>query len=324
MFVIHNDYNTPVVFKADIDMPRLNFGKNEIINQLKNKNFNPKINSEDYKSLTLTFAGSRFELPINKINTETPMFEYFELFTPTVTKGLLRFKSTNNDNVFNESYSNSFNGFSFTNDLSIAFSQNQYESYIANNKNAYLSFQNQQNYTMAKYTQNSVNTMLDMVLNPSNMISEARQITNDAVSTGMQIAYNETQFNLSIDNMKSAPENLQNLNGSALMTHLVSEFGIYAEIYEGLETELEMANDIMFRDGYNYNRFDDFKSQLNIRHNFNYVKAIIGSLSGVPMSEESRKDFKQRVASGLRFWYMKNQPTIDYTKENYENSLLTT
>ena len=323
LFLLRNDYRTPVLFKTDIEMPSLTFSKTLLKESLKNKKFNPKLNGDDYKTLRILCSGNYFEYPINKLNTENPNFEYFEPLTPEVTKGFLRFSSNDNENVFNKAYSTSYNGFSFTNDFSIAFSKSQYDSYIANNKNAYLSFENQQRLTRINTIKNSINNGIDMLTNPTSLISETRQTVNGLIDMGIQTMYAETQFNLSLDNMKSAPDSLQSLNGNAILTHLISEFGLYAELYEGLDTELEMANDIMYRDGYNYNRFDDLRSQLNIRRYFNYVKSVIGSLSGIPMSEASRIDFKQRFINGVRFWNKNedNQFVIDYTKENYENRL---
>ena len=329
IFYLTNDYTNPTLFTTTLQLPQVTFDKTTItgvngVGVNKNKRFNPKLNASDYKNLTVTIAGNSYEFPIDKINSNKLVFEYFEPLSSDITKGLLRYRSDDNTKVFNTAYSQSFNGFSYTNDFSIGFSVSAYDTYIANNKNAYLSFQNQQNLASTQYAIRSANNILNMVKDPANLINSTQQILVDSVSTSVNMAYNQAQFNLSMDNMKAAPETAKNVNGSAILNYMVAEFGIYAELYEGLDTELEMANDIMFRDGYNYNRFDDLRSQLNIRRYFNYVKAVIGSLSGIPMSEESRKDFKQRFANGLRFWNKneQNKFVIDYTKENYENRLV--
>lgn len=330
LLIYDKDYLNPIKLKTTLTIPNNTFNKDNVtgvggVGVNKNKKFNPKLNASDYKSLVLTFAGATYEMDLQKINQDSVIeFEYIEMITADITKGLCRFKSSSNNDIFSLDYSKSFNGFIFTNDLSLPISNGQLDSYLANNKNAYLSFQNQQTLASTQYAIRSANNITNLVKDPVNLINGTQNILTDTVSTAVNIAYNQAQFDLSIDNMRNAPQTLMNANGNVSFVSAVAEFGIYAELYEGLDTELEMANDIMFRDGYNYNRFDDLRSQLNIRRYFNYVKAIIGSLSGIPMSEESRKDFKQRFASGLRFWYIKNQPTIDYTKENYENSLITT
>ena len=330
LLIYDKDYLNPIKLKTTLTIPKNTFNKDDVtgvngVGVNKNKKFNPKLNCSDYKSLVLTFAGATYEMDLQKINQDSVIeFEYIEMITADITKGLCRFKSSSNNDIFSLDYSKSFNGFIFTNDLSLPISNGQLDSYLANNKNAFLSFQNQQTLASTQYAIRSANNITNLVKDPVNLINGTQQILTDTVSTTVNIAYNQAQFDLSIDNMRNAPQTLMNANGNVSFLCAVSDFGIYAELYEGLDTELEMANDIMFRDGYNYNRFDDLRSQLNIRRYFNYVKAVIGSLSGIPMSEESRKDFKQRFANGLRFWNKneQNKFVIDYTKENYENRLV--
>ena len=307
-------------------VPQITFEKSDLTNPttLKNKKYNPKLNASDYKDFVITIAGSQYPLDFQKINNSNPKFSYLEPLTVDTTRAIIRYVSNDDESVYSEAYSKSYNGMIYTNDVSLPLSNDAYNNYLANNKNAYLSFQNQQNLAGTQYATRTLNTILNTIKNPINGINNTQQTLMDGISTSVNLAYNQTQFNLSMDNMKSAPLSILNGNGSALFANAVDKYGIYLEVYEGLDTELEMANDIMFRDGYNYNRFDDLRSQLNIRRYFNYVKAVIGSLSGIPMSEESRKDFKQRFASGLRFWNKneQNKFVIDYTKENYENRLV--
>ena len=75
----------------------------------------------------------------------------------------------------------------------------------------------------------------------------------------------------------------------------------------------------MFRDGYNLNRFEEagksVKDYCHTRKYFNYIRATLGNISGVPMSDTMRADLKRRFDNGIRFWH---QDTVDYTKENYE------
>ena len=330
LIYITNDNLTPFTMKFSNNVfPQNTFSKTDItgvggVGVSKNKVFNPKINNADYKDVVINIVGSQYLMDYQKLNNRNPKFTYLEPLTCDTTRVIVRYKSENNNEIYNEYLSNSFSGLIYTNDLSLPIANDAFNNYLANNKNAYLSFQNQQQYAIDKTALSIGKTAVNTILDPTKLVMNGIGVAEQGIGLGMDLAFKQTQFDLSMDNMKAAPLMLSNANGSALFGNSVNQYGVYIELYEGLDTELEMANDIMFRDGYNYNRFDDFKSQLNIRHYFNYVKAIIGSLSGVPMSEESRKDFKQRVASGLRFWYIKNQPTIDYTKENYENSLLTT
>lgn len=355
LFYLKNDYIQSVPMSSLTLLVNNTFNKSEIINSAKNKDFNPKLNSADFKDLTITIAGSQFNFPIDKINQRFPQFEYFEALTPETTRGLLRLgdniEQNTNNAIFNYAYLSSFNGFNYSNDFTIAFAKNVYAEYIANNKNAYMSFQAQQDYAResaamtAQYK--TINYGISMGNQTANLGKQLATLNfGGAISTGQQMGvetaqylsqiselndrtnlnlnYNKTQFDLSIDNMKNAPNTLSSLNGNAILTQMIAEFGIYAEVYEGLDTELESANDMMFRDGYNLNRFEEsgksIRDYCHTRKYFNYIKATLGNIHGVPMSDTMRADLKERFANGIRFWH---QDTIDYSMENYELNLVT-
>ena len=139
--------------------------------------------------------------------------------------------------------------------------------------------------------------------------------------TGLQNSYQKTQFDLTMDNMKNAPDKLITANGNSLFIYAIG-FGIYEELYEGLDTELESANDIMFRDGFNYNRFEgngeSIRDYCHTRKYFNYIQAVLGNLHGISISDTMRADLKDRFSKGIRFWHQDN---IDYSLENYELEL---
>lgn len=319
LFYIINDYKNPILFETGLNLPQMTFSKTEIIGATRNSKFNPKINSMDYKTLTITFAGSRHEFPIDKMATENPKFEYFECLTSDTTRGLLRFKSENDSNVFNFDYSKSFNGFSFANDLSIAFSQTAYDNFIANNKNAYLSFQNQQTYNLASATFRNSSRLAGSVaqMTPSSLISGIISTGEDLLQTSLKNAYEEAQFNLSIDNMKSAPDTLSGLNGNAILTHIIAEFGIYAELYSGLDAELNIANDFQFENGYYFNQYGNIKDFCCTRKYFNYIQAVPDNIVG-NLSNELKQHIKNILSRGVRFWHVGE---ISYSLENYEQLL---
>lgn len=319
VFYIRNDNCKPVGLTTNITMPQLTFNKANVVGDNKDIKYNPKINSEDYKSLVLTISGNQFEYPINKLNTTQPIFEYYEVLSPTVTKGILKYTGGKGNEIYGTTaYKNSFNGFVYSNDFTIALSVDEYSSFIANNKNFYTAFENKQSYANTKfwmqkgekYAKNPLK-----IINPSSAVEDVFDAANHLID----LQYEATQQSLTLDNLKSAPEVLQNANGDAILTNAIAEFGIYVEIYEGLPHELQMANEIMFRDGFTYNLHDDVFNFINkgnnVRKYFNYVRAVLGNLNGTPMSNTIRQDLRQRFMQGIRFWH---QDQIDYSKENYE------
>ena len=351
LFLLTTEYRSPIPLVMPMDIGDFQFKKQDIIGANKNKKFNPKLNEQDYRSLNLPINGNAYEMPINKINTPRPEFEYYEQLTPEATKGLLRLKNRDDENsVFNPEYCKSFNGFSYQDDFTIAVAYSAYAEYIANNKNAYAQLNAQLTYNSNQTAltnayiganfaygglsrfgsfisglasggivgglQDSIGTVINEGVSYGRMKNQQYE-NND--KTQLQNNYEKTKFDFSIDNMKNAPTSVKNINGNAILTNMIAEFGIYAEIFEGLDTELESANDIMFRDGYNLNRFEEagksVKDYCHTRKYFNYIRATLGNISGVPMSDTMRADLKRRFDNGIRFWH---QDTVDYTKENYE------
>lgn len=351
LIVFTKDYTTPVRLKSDVTMPKATFTIDEIKSSTRNPSLNPKLNAEDYKSLRITTSGSMQDFPIQKLNTEEPVFDYIEMITLDTAKMLIRPYSDDEDAIYNPAYSSSFNGFLVSNDNSLPIANTQLASYLANNKNAYLSFQNQQeltdniaqlNYdtTMKNASISAISSVVSGVVGglskggidgamsglgsiastATNFITTQNTANTNIKINNMQLAYNQTQFDLTIDNMRNAPATLQNANGSAIFAAGVDEFGVYAELYEALPKELKVVNDLMFRDGYAFNQLSNLKDFDNIRVGFNYVKAVIGSIKGYPLSNTVRNDLRNRFIAGVRFWNMSGDGEfrIDYTKENYE------
>ena len=319
-------------------LPRIKFDKVEIVGQdgqkvKRNAMFNPKLNSMDYKTLTLSFGGNTFEYDIQKINNERFKVTYNESLSSDATKCLIKYFENSkldlelnpqlkDNNIYNSKYEDAMFGLMATNDLSLPIADAKYDQFMANNKNAYVSMANQIDYQSAQYAQRSASNIVDIIKNPLNVFSETQQIANDTVSTALNMQYQMAQFNLSMDNMKSAPDSLRNANGNAIFLGEIAEFGVYAEIYEGLPKELEIANNIMYKEGFTFNQFANVKDYDNIRKYFNYIRATIDGISGVPMSNTARFDIRYRFAGGVRFWNMiDGEFKLNYEDENYEKKL---
>ena len=340
LFYITFDNTTPFKLKLQNtnNLPKLSFNKNEIQTSQKNKKYNPKLNSVDYKELSIRIGGSSHIFDFQKLNNSNPKFLYYEPLTCDTTKAIINYVSESNNEIFSTYYSQSLNGLIYSNDMSLPIANSQFSQYLANNKNAYLSFQNQQNQavlngiigmTMGGYSNttnnlssisNSNKKNLNNAIYSSdvNMLNMGISMVGQGLSIGLNQYYAQAQFDLSMDNMKNAPNTISNANGSAIFANTFEKYGIYAEIYEGINTELEIANDIMYRDGFTYNRFGNIKDFDNIRKYFNYVKAVIGNIGGIAISNNARNDLRQRFMNGIRFW---NSDNIDYSKENIEKSI---
>lgn len=302
-------------------LPKITFSKNEIIGANRNKIFNPKLNNADYKSLSLCFNGSTFDYDLQKINSNNLKFSYKEMISADVTKFKLVFKSENNEDIFNDAHTNGFNGLIGTNDLSLPISNDLFDAFLANNKNAYISFQNQQNYNLQssaiKMASTAASGMMRSAINPLNAPLAAGEVVEEGAQSILKYNYEQAQFNLSIDNMRSAPDKLVNANGSAIFSNAVSEFGLYIELYEGLNCELDIANDYAFENGFYYNQYGNIKDFCCTRKYFNYIEAIPDNIIG-NLSNELKQYIKSVLSRGVRFWHVDE---ISYTLENYEKLL---
>lgn len=332
------EYDDPTPIKATmIDtsvLPQIEFNKNDIIGADKNIIFNPKMNNADYKNLRISFAGSAYEYDLQKLNTQNPTFEYYEMLTSDITKALLQFAPTDNAGVFNQAYGESYNGLAFTNDLSLPFAKGQDDVFWANNKNAYLSFQNNQQAALMSSGINAVGGLLGgaAAIAMSGGLSAPLKAIGGALggaessavsgftgllSTLIRQKYERANFDLSIDNMRSAPETLANINGNAILTGAIAPLGIYIEIYSALENELKIANDIAYDNGYTYNRYGQVKDFVNTRKYFNYIQASVENIIG-NISNEVKLLLRQILANGIKLWHTDN---IQFDKENYEKWL---
>lgn len=313
---------------------RYKFAKTEITGTttpaLKNKIFNPKLLSGDYKTCTINMFGSTQEFDMQKLNTNNPTFLFSEAITMDVAKYKIIPTTTNTNEIYSGiNQDTSYNGLVATNDTSIELSTDQYDTYIANNKNAYLSFaKNQEQQRRLNYL-NAGQSILNgfMSGNWLGVMSGTISSEMNIAQTGIRQSYEIQQRDLTFDDMRSAPDVITNANGNAMFNITSGEIVPYVEIYEALPHELEMANEDMFMNGFSYNLQDDIfpyingkndVTKKNVRKNFNYLKALIGNISGVTISNEARNDLRQRLSNGVRFWHI---DTIDYEHENYEKWL---
>lgn len=292
---------------------RISFLKSDIVGANKNIEFNPKMLSENFKTITICDgAGGRFNYDLQKINRETFNFLYTETIQPEVTKYYFRLNGIDTISIFdngmlyNAKMNNSYLGLVGSVDNSVALSNDQYSSFLANNKNFWL----QSNFKIVEGTL--------MGAFGGAMADKTKGMIGAMVGAGAGAITSTVDRNLTIDNMRNAPSSLSNANGNALFNMFVTEMGLYIEEYDALSNEKEMANDTMFKYGFTVNKIGKISNFINIRKYFNYIRAKLDAISGVAMSNTARTDLSTRFANGVRFW---NSDDIQYEKENYENWL---
>lgn len=289
------------------------FNKNEIIGSLKNKKFNPKLLSTNFKEIRVGQGlGNPFIYDAQKMNTNKMLLLWRESLVPGITRSFVA--CINNDlekenSIYNEKTFESLLGASISQDTSFPYSENQLQNYLANNKNFFL--------------QNSINRIKDLSAGITGAgINAAAQNYGAAISGAVGSVSNLITSiineQLTVDNLKNAPESYQNLNGNPSLTLGINDNKTYVEIWEALENELEIANDFMCQYGFTVNKIANIKQFVNTRKYYNYIKANIQETSGINISRIVHERFKEMFARGVRFW---NVDSFSYDLENYEKWL---
>lgn len=304
----------------------------------------PKLYNEDYSVYHIYYGGQTYEMPVSKTSNK-PVFKYYEILTPDITKFVLSYDNPNSNSpytnsIFTENSTKDFTGLVGTLDLSMWFTTEALADWLAQNKNNLQIFQNNQKLAVettdiqsrfglgasiigaaGSVMSNQPLGLVGSLLGGSHILAN-REITEKRLETE---AINRE---LTIDNMRQSPDRLSAVNSNSLFLRLVDYLGIYIELQQPLDSEKQQINDYMKRYGYTLNRLGKLSDYLvtnvtvgNVttkklaRKNYVYIKAIISALSGTPMSTQERMNLKQRFSNGIRFWDGDN---INYSLANYE------
>ena len=272
---------------------QLTFQKSEIVGALKNSKFNPKLLSSQFFELNIVLNGQKFGYDIQKLNKDKIKVSYSEAFSPDISKVYARIHDT--QGIYIPGCEENLTGLVYSNDNSLMVDNDKLSEMLANNKNFFL----QQALQIGKATGESVSA-----------IKSAR--FDKPVETIFEIVDKV----LTLDNMRNAPNQVQNANGNVYFNTLITAFSLYIEEYDLLDIEKESINDLMFQFGFAYNKIDNISNYDNIRKYFNYIEADVENISA-PISNTEKERLKQKLKS-IRFW---NDDVIQYTYENYERGL---
>lgn len=293
------------------------FTKNEIITSDYNVQFNPKLLSYDFQNLSLTNDIDNYEYDIFKLGWENNILNviYSEVLTPDITRGYARIAIKGG--VYNLAFNNNFRGLVFSQDSSQPYSVNNLEAFMSQNKNFYM----QRNVNIARDAINSTASIAGS-LATGNVL----QASLTAVTSVSNIGADYVQSNLTLDNMRSAPEDVKNANGNIMLNLATNELALYLDHYSALPSEIKIAADFMNIYGFNYNQYDNIKNVDNIRKYFNYVRADVETITApINISNKIHNKIRDIFRTGIRLWNWIDGKTFnnlfDYTKENYENWL---
>lgn len=313
--VTYQDISQPVKMTVNKLTYDKDIAVSEIITNSNLTKYNPKMYNSDIKSLLIKINGNQYEYDIAKINSNNPTFNYYEVLTPDITKSLLVLNPPDNS-IYVKATANNYSGLMATQDMSILFSNTKLDEYLANNKNAFLSFQTNQVFAGVKGIAGAVaaGATTRALGGPTNPVLAGVNVASSGVNTATNLIQNSIQFGLTIDNMRSAPNTLVNANGNAILLNAIQELGCYLEIYEAIPYEQDMVNDYIRYYGYTVNIIDDLHKYFNSRKVYNYIKTNVNNIDG-PISNNVKDIFKEMFNRGVRIWHIDD---IDFNKSNYE------
>lgn len=269
-----------------------------------NPAYNPKLNGQNFKELVITAAnGESFTYDIQKLSNSSIAFLYSEPIQPEITKYYMRVNAP--AGLYLTGTEENYTGLVGSTDNNIAFANDQYSAFIANNKNFYL----QSNMKIATGILKSASNAVGEVFS-----GKAGSAAMGLLTSGVDAAVSFVDRSMTVDNMKNAPSQLKNANGNVIFNMFSTDLGLYVERYSALDGDLKSANDFMNLYGFSFNSMSSVRSYTHIRKYHNYVKAQLKAIVG-NISNTARDDLRQRFASGIRFW---NQDDISYQYENYE------
>lgn len=292
----------------------------------------PKLLNEDYSTYRLYIGGNTYDLPVSK-TSNSPKFIYKEILSPDITKAILIYdplNSRNSSNVFTEINTKDFTGFMINIDLSMWFSNDSLDSYLATNKNNLQIMQNNQN---ARWNQLGINTLgTALTTNKSSAFSSLVNVGTNIASYFKDKDLEMANYNLTLDNMAQSPQTLSALNSNALLIQSVDDLGIYIEFHQPLSREKEIIVETLKKYGYTLNKIGNVKDYDHIREDYNYIEAsleniikqefddngelIEGNLVlGGEISNAIMEDLRQRFSQGVRFW---SGDRVDYSLPNCE------
>lgn len=322
---ILNGFNYPTGTPGKLEI-QLTKTSTAIVGDNKKTRYNPKLYSNDYYALRLTTDhGGSFDYDVQKLNDPTIKISVTEPIVPDITRTYMRITNLSSG-VYNEQCDQNLTGLVDSVDTAMPLNTNTYQQMLAENKNYFL----QRNLDIGLQTFGALRAGIggaaagaaagSIIPGLGTAVGAVVGGVGGALSgiVGGASSIADTLINEDTEKQKSAL--VKNANGNVFLNIAYNEPGKYVEEYSILDEDKAKINNYMFVYGYSYGQLDSPLDYIHTRKYFNYIKAQIGDIQGVPLTNEIRNDIKQRFANGVRFWDATTFATngVQYDKENYE------
>lgn len=286
------DTNLPYAFRVNVDASLMSNGSSV---------YDPahKITTAQFMPAYIDFGdGNKMEIDLTKARRDAANYitlYYKEPITPDITRYSV---CLDNDNWYSGDNSNgiTYSPQTFTSDMSMIFTLDQWASYLANNKNFYA----QGNFnTLMSYGKSSLSAV--RAAGQLNYFKAAENIGNSILDTYSFVKNREFQ----VDNMKSAVDTVVNQNGSAIADLLFKGIQPSIVIYRIKDDDATRATKYMKMYGVNTSGLiDNIKNYMSSSSfKYAYMQADVQEISNGLMSLEVEKKLLKIFNDGVRLWF---------------------
>lgn len=320
----------------DYQLPQYDIVEQNITEYGADLQANPKIFNSDYRELKIVYAGGEYGFDIQKLYGSTIMssdavsFEGFEIITPEIAPTFISVIPVGVLPIYNGTKLGKI-GYMQENDLSIPYSKNQLDVFLANNKNFFKQkewgYINQRSQRAVSGFSGALSGLGGAAVSGvtgnvggavSQGIASILGIGINALQSEIQIEYDKQATKYTLDNMASGVDALANSNSNAFFNLAINDCKILFEELEALPNDINRALEDMHENGYVYNRMGNIKDFDTIRAKWNYVKARVEIIkTPVKIPNEVRNTIKAIFAHGIRFWRVDNW---SFNQTNLENN----
>lgn len=197
-------------------------------------------------------------------------------------------------------------------DSTIPFSENQYDTFLANNKNFYQQTNKEYEYSLAK---NIADVGSNLISNPT-PFGLLTGVVNTSFAVG-DYAMANLQRQYQMDNLHNAPVQMHNIDGNGNILLGITSLCPRFEVWQPLQSNLDKIADRLFFYGYNYQKIGKLTDFDNTRKYFNYIECDIAGIK-YNMNDKAYEILRSRLINGIRFWHT-NPVEVDFnTTDNYE------
>lgn len=251
------------------------------------------------KIILRDYAGNPHEYDPLGLNATKIQVALSEPISPDITRGFFRIQNFSKNAVavsslYNDSLPETYNGLTYSIDTSYPYRVDALESFLASNKNFFLS----------NIVSGAASTAAGIGYSKTPGVNTLFAVSN--------IVDNMINMSFALDNYKNAPDTYNNTGGNIFLNlSVLDQLKYTVEIWSAPEIIQQKVSAMCFKYGYQYSNDILLNEYDNTRYYFNYIKTAEPLIFCMPMPLNSAS--KSRLSAifqrGVRLWHVDNMST---------------